>query len=78
MAILGHAQYDNKTSARDNAATEIKNFSGLPFAEFCPVGTVIFQVNDAYTNTVKAKIVSNNGWDYEDHRSEMLRPGALA
>ena len=78
MAILGHAQYDNKTSARDNAATEIKNFSGLPFAEFCPVGTVIFQVNDAYTNTVKAKIVSNNGSDYEDHRSEMLRPGALA
>lgn len=78
MAILGHYQYDTKTEARDNAATEIKNFSGLPFAEFCPVGTVIFQVNDAYTNTVKAKIVSSDGGDYEDHRSTNLRPGALA
>jgi hypothetical protein len=79
MAILGHAQYDTKTEARDNAATEIKNFTGLPFAEFCPIGTVIFQVNDAYTNTVKAKIVSSDGGeDYEDHRSTNLRPGALA
>jgi hypothetical protein len=79
IAILGQTQYNDKTSARDGAISEIKGLSGLPVAEFCPVGSVIIQTSNAYSNTPKAQIVSTaSGADYEDHRGEMLRPGSLA
>jgi hypothetical protein len=79
MAIQGQAQYDTKTAARDGAINEIKNLAALPLAEFCPVGSVIYQTNTAYTNAPKAAIVSTStGENYEDHRTEILRPGSLA
>lgn len=79
VGIQGQAQYATKTDARDGAISEIKALSGLPVAEFCPVGSVIFQTATGYTNTPKAKIVSTStGANYEDHRSTLLRPGALA
>lgn len=79
IGIQGQAQYATKTEARDGAIAEIKGLSGLPVAEFCPVGSVIFQTSAAYTNVPKAKIVStSSGASYEDHRSTLLRPGALA
>lgn len=79
VCIQGQAQYATKAEARDGAISEIKGLSGLPVAEFCPVGSVIFQTNSSYTNVPKAKIVStSSGASYEDHRGEPLRPGSLA
>ena len=79
IAIQGQAQYANKTSARNGALTEIKELSGLPVYEFCPLGSVIFQTGSSYTNTPKAQIVSTlDGDNYEDHRTESIRPGSLA
>lgn len=75
VAILGTAQYANAPQARAGAETEINSISGLPFAEFCAIGTVIFQTNSAYTNTPKAKVVSSNpaiGEVYVDFRGEQL------
>lgn len=78
VAILGIQQYDNKTEARNNVKTETQQLGGLPFAEFTPVGSVIYQTNSAYTNTPKAQIVSvDGGLDYEDERGESFRPGTL-
>ena len=78
IAILGQQQYNDKTSAKAGAAVEITALSGLPVAEFCPIGSVIFQTSNSYTNTPKAQIVSVNGGNYEDHRNELIRPGSLA
>lgn len=79
VAIQGQAQYNSKSEARDAAVTEIRNISGLPVAEFCPLGSVIFETSNSYTNLPKARIVSTtSGANYEDHRSESIRPGSLA
>jgi len=68
VAIQGQAQFGNKGDARA-AATEF-SVSGLPFAEFVPIGAVIFQSRNAYTNTPQAIIVSTEiGDDYQDLRS---------
>lgn len=78
VAVLGIEQYDNKTDARNNIKIETQQLGGLPFAEFAPVGSVIFQTNNAYTNTPKAQIVSTDtGADYEDERGDLFRPGTL-
>lgn len=79
VGIQGQAQYATKSSARDGALLEIKSLSALPVAEFCPIGSVIYETNSAYTNVPKARIVSTeSGQSYEDHRSSTLRPGSLA
>lgn len=75
VAILGTTEYANAPQARAGAETEINSISGLPFAEFTAIGTVIFQTNSAYTNTPKAKVVSSNpsvGEVYIDFRGEQL------
>jgi len=69
VAILGTDVYGNKNAARDGARTELASSTGLPFAELVPLGTVIFQVSNGYTNTVKARIVSADiGVNYADFR----------
>ncbi len=79
VGIQGQAQYLTKSEARDGAIAERKGLSGLPIAEFCPVGSVIFQTSGTYTNVPKAKVVSTStGANYEDHRATLLRPGSLA
>ena len=78
LGVQGQVEYNDKTSARSGAVTELQTISGLPVAEFCPVGSVIFQTASGYTNTPKALIVSVNGSAYEDHRAESLRLGVLA
>lgn len=51
------------------ARTELASLTGLPFAELVPLGTVIFEVSNGYTNTVKARIVSVSiGVNYVDFR----------
>lgn len=78
MAVLGFNQYGSKAEARTNAVSEIRTISGLPFAEFVPIGTVIYQTN-SYANSVDAKVVSvDTGINYADHRLDSIRPGSLA
>jgi hypothetical protein len=72
IAIQGQSEYDDIASARQGATVEINNIvpSGLPFAEFTPLGTVIYQSQDNYTNTVKSRIRSTDeGEDYIDWRN---------
>jgi hypothetical protein len=79
IGIQGQVEYNDKTSARAGALAEIRQLSGLPVYEFCPLGSVVFQTGNAYTNTPKAQIVSTaDGSDYQDHRLDSIRPGSLA
>jgi hypothetical protein len=72
VAIQGIDTYGNVTAARLAASTEITSLSGLPFAEFVAVGSVVFESADGYTNTPKAIVRSVNGGDYVDFRGTQL------
>jgi hypothetical protein len=72
VAIQGIATYGNVTAARLAASTEITSLSGLPFAEFVALGSVVFESSDSYTNTPKARVRSVNGGDYVDFRGTQL------
>lgn len=79
IGILGQAQYNSKADARTAATNEIRNLSALPVQEFCPVGSIIYETNNSYTNIPKARVVSTDtGADYVDHRLDLIRPGSLA
>lgn len=77
MCVLGEAEYISNSAAKDGAKTELKNISGLPVTEFVAIGSVIFQTNDNYLNTPKAKVVQINSDNYIDYRSEIVRLGVL-
>lgn len=78
VGIQGVAQYASKTAARDGAALELQTLADMPFAEFAPLGSVIFETTDAYTNSVNARIVSTDtGANYEDKRGIYFRPNTL-
>jgi hypothetical protein len=69
IGIQGQNVYTTKAGAREGAYIEIEELSGLPFLEFCPIGSVIYQSKSSYTNTPKAATVSTeNGDDYMDFR----------
>jgi hypothetical protein len=75
VGVQGIAEYGNITDARNAASTEITSLSGLPFAEFVPVGSVIFETADSYnvvTNPTKARTRSIDGADYVDFRGTQL------
>lgn len=73
VAILGINSYANIPEARAGADSEISSLSGLPFAEFVAIGTVIFQTNSAYTNATKSLVRSASaGENYVDFRGEQL------
>jgi hypothetical protein len=73
VAIAGINQYANIPAARAGAESEISSLSGLPFAEFVAVGTVIYQTDSAYNNTPKARVRSAAaGEPYVDFRGEQL------
>jgi len=76
VAIQGVAEYGNVTAARLAASTEITSLSGLPFAEFVALGSVVFETADSYTNTPKAVVRSVNGGDYVDFRGTQLYSSA--
>ena len=60
-------------SARTGANAEITSLSGLPFAEFVPVGSVIFESANSFGNTVKARVYpADTGADYVDFRGTQL------
>jgi hypothetical protein len=80
IGIQGIAEYNSIEDARINANTEISSLSGLPFTEFVPVGSVIFQTRDVYTNAPKARIRSTDtGANYVDFRgSQLYTPAGTA
>ena len=76
IAIQGIAEYGNVTAARLAASTEITSLSGLPFAEFVALGSVVFESSNTYTNTPKAITRSINGGSYVDFRGTQLYTAA--
>jgi hypothetical protein len=72
VGIQGINQYNNITDARNAASTEITSLSGLPFAEFVALGSVVFETANGYTNIPQARIRSVNGGDYVDFRGTQL------
>jgi hypothetical protein len=71
VGIQGINQYNNIPAARIAASSEITSLSGLPFAEFVAIGTVIFQTN-TYANTPDAIVRSVDGANYVDFRGTQL------
>jgi hypothetical protein len=62
-----------RASARQGANTEISSLSGLPFSEFVPVGSVIFQTANGFSNAVKARVYpTDTGANYVDFRGTQL------
>lgn len=76
IAIQGTAEYGNVTAARLAASTEITSLTGLPFAEFVALGSVVFESSNSYTNTPKAITRSINGGSYVDFRGTQLYTAA--
>jgi hypothetical protein len=79
IAVQGITEYGNVTAARLAASTEITSLTGLPFAEFVALGSVVFESSNIYTNTPKAIIRSVNGGSYVDFRgTQLYTPAGVA
>jgi hypothetical protein len=77
VSVMGQETYGTIGAARDAASTEIADLkSQLPFAEMIPLGTVIYQTRDTYTNSMKARLRSVDGNDYVDWRTTELAQGS--
>lgn len=75
IAIQGTNEYATRALARSGATTELATLTGLPFAEVVVIGTVIFEVSNGYTNTIKARIISTDtGANYVDLRKISTLP----
>ena len=73
VGIQGIASYPTTSSARTNANLEISTLTGLPFAEFVAIGSVIFQTATGYTSATKSRVGSTDtGADYVDFRGTQL------
>jgi hypothetical protein len=72
IGIQGTNTYGNVTAARVAAASEISSLSGLPFAEFVALGSVVFESSNSFTNAPKCIVRSVNGGDYVDFRGTQL------
>lgn len=67
-ALLG-GSYNTKSRARDAAILEFSLLSGLPFAEFKPLATIIYHYKTSFANSVNSAIISTDeGDDYIDWR----------
>lgn len=70
IGIQGQAEYNTIIDAYNGALSELNSLAGLPFQEFVPLGTVIWEVNNTYSNAVKARIrKTDGGEDYVDWRT---------
>lgn len=69
IVILGNT-YQTKSAVRAGAQTELANITGLPFSEFVPLGTIIYEAAIGYANSANARIVSTeDGGAYIDWRA---------
>jgi phage baseplate assembly protein gpV len=78
ICILGQAEYNDKSSARAAAATELQQITGLPVTEFVAIGSIVYETSNAYSNTPKARVVNINSENYVDYRLQIVRLGALS
>jgi|688.fasta_scaffold77322_3 hypothetical protein len=75
VGVQGTNEYISKSAARTGANVELETLSDLPFAEFAPLGSVIFETRNSYTNAIKGRVVSTDtGSNYVDKRGEYFRP----
>jgi len=75
VGVQGITEYLNLNDARAGASTEIATASGLPFSEFIPIGSVIFQTSAGYGNVPKARIrTTDTGDNYVDFRTTINLP----
>lgn len=73
FGIQGIQAYNSAASARIGANAEISSLSGLPFAEFVPIGSVIFQTATSFGNAIKARVFpTDTGANYVDFRGTQL------
>ena len=69
VGIQGINQYGSISEARTAATSEIATLSGLPFAEFVALGSVVYETAASYSNVPKAKVRSISvGVNYVDFR----------
>jgi len=78
ICIVGQAEYATIELARAGASEEINSLvhADMPFAEFKPVATVILETSNAFTNSVKAVIRTNDeGATWTDWRTSGITSG---
>jgi len=78
VCVQGQAEYTTLNNARNGADTEVNSLvlGDLPFQEFIPIGTVIFQTSNTYTNAVKSRVrTTAGGENYVDWRTQDLSAG---
>jgi len=71
ILIMGENEYATKGVAQDAALTELLAITtaGLQTPELMPIGTVIIECKDSYTNSYNARAVStSDGSDFVDFR----------
>jgi hypothetical protein len=71
IAVVGQNQYATLATAREGAKTEMNALIllGLPAEEIIPVGSVILECRDSFTNSVNARVVQDAaGNNYQDFR----------
>lgn len=73
VGIQGTAQHTSISDARNAASTEISSLSGLPFAEFVAIGSVMFKTA-SYANVPNAVVeaIDVAGTPYVDFRGTQL------
>lgn len=77
IAIMGQDTYGTVVDARIGAENEIGTLlvTVLPFQEFVPIATIIFQTSSTYTNAVQSRTRSTDlGDDYIDWRYSKISP----
>lgn len=79
VAIMGQEQYVGSGNARNGSQDELNNIivSVLPFEEFKPIATILYQTSSGYTNDVKARTRDTDlsGNTFVDWRETELSPG---
>lgn len=69
IVLQGLQAYQNKPAGVDAAISELKRYTNLPFAEMTPIGTLIFQTSDSFTNSQKISFqLTSEGNTYVDWR----------
>lgn len=82
ISVMGQAEYQSLSEAQVGATTEINDINATQLKgllnEFIPLGTLIVQTSDSYTNSVKARFVSaRDGSDYVDWRPQLVTAKSL-
>ena len=73
FSVMGAAEYATAEEAIAGAPYELEQIMGrLPKIPYFVAGCVVFQTSNSFTNVVKSRVVSVNGANYLDLRSQKL------